>query len=67
MKYIDGEWDLRHKGRSHGTVTRMYEDGSHEMSVHLDMTTGDLLRKPHKLVKVQGYYEICLEEDGFEI
>jgi hypothetical protein len=67
MKYIDGEWELRHRGVLHGRVTRMYEDGTHEMSVHLDIRTGELLKKPHKLVKVQGYYEICLEEDGFDM
>ena len=54
---------LMHKGVNHGHVNSIDEDGNMDMSVHMDMTTGRLLEKPHMIVRMLGYYEIVLSED----
>ena len=57
------DYDLRHKGTLHGTVHTDEDTGEIiELSVHLDIRTGELLKQPHDLVKVMGFYEVVLRE-----
>jgi hypothetical protein len=50
---------LMHNGRLHGYVTS--DDGENlEMSVHLDIPTGELLEKRKSIEKRGDHYEILL-------
>ncbi len=55
-------WDLLHNGVKRGEVTKVNEDGSMEMDIHLDTKTGELLEKAHEIRKVMGSYHIILKE-----